>query len=115
MSKSIRFLLRGIKGRHSHNFNWPDVIRSRQAVVHITAGEAKPGPASVVAGGAEQDWMYHLGDANIWVSNICPHFNDHFANEPGGVEFVVHVDFPQPLDVGVTITVEDTTPVEIQN
>jgi len=59
--------------------------------------------------------MYNLGDANVWVSNVSPHFNDHFNGEPGGVEFIVNVDFPSPIDVAVTITVEDQTPVEVQN
>jgi hypothetical protein len=115
MSQSKRFLLRGIQGRHRHNFNWPEAITSRQAVVQITAGEAKQPANPSLGPGGVQEWMYNLGDANIWVSNISPHFNDHFIGEPGGVEFIVNVDFPQPLDVGVTITVEDTTPVEIGN
>jgi hypothetical protein len=56
-----------------------------------------------------------LGDANVWVSNVSPHFNQHFSGEPGGVEFILNVDWPSPLDVGITITVEDQTPTEIQN
>ena len=116
MSQSIRFLLRGVRGRHRQNFNWPGVIRSRQSVVHITAGEATLGSPSEVLGPngslIEQDWVYHLGDANVWVSNISPHDD---AGGGGGVEFIVNVDFSAPLDVGVTITVEDRTPVEIQN
>ena len=117
MAQSIRFPIRGINGRHRHNFNWP-VIRSRQAVVHITAAEIIPGGVSEVIGPngtTEQDYMYNLGDANVWFSNVSPHFNDHFSGEAGGVEFIVNVDFPSPIDVAVTITVEDQTPVEVQN
>jgi len=115
MSKSIRFVRRGVKGRVRQNFNWP-VIKSAQAVVHITAGEVKPGSPSIVLGGhAEQDFIYHLGDADVWVSNISPHFNSQFPGEPGGVEFILHVDFNSPIDVGITITVEDDAPLEIQN
>lgn len=113
MSKSIRFVRRGIRGRVPQNFNWPGVIRSRQAVVHITAAEVVPGNVSVV-GGVEQTFRYNLGAANVWVSNVSPHFAEH-AGDPGGVEFIINVDWPSPIDVGVTITVEDATPVEIQN
>ncbi len=114
MGKSIRYVRRGVKGRSRQNFNIPGLIKSRQAVVHITAGEVIPGAPSVVVG-AEQDFMYNLGDADIWVSNISPHFNDHFNGELGGVEFILHVNWDSPLDVGITITVEDDTPIEIQN
>jgi hypothetical protein len=116
MAHSIRFVRKGIHGRVRQNFNWP-VIKSRQAVVHITAGEIVPGSASEVIGpnGATvQNFIYHLGDANVWISNVSPHFNDHFAGEPGGVEFIINVDWPSPLDIGITITVEDQTPVEVQ-
>jgi|SRR5262245_13134708 len=120
MSKSVRFVLRGVKGRVRQNFNLPGIIKSAQAVVHITAGEVTlSGQHSLVVGpgGAEvaQDFVYHLGDADIWVSNICPHFNSHFPGEPGGVEFILHVNWSSPLNVGVTITVENETPVSIHN
>lgn len=116
MAQSIRFVRRGVQGRVRQNFNWP-AIRSRQSVVTITAGEVQPSGSSEVLGPnglTTQDFMYHLGDANVWVSNVSPHFNDHFGGEPGGVEFILNVDFPRPIDVAVTITVEDQTPVEIQ-
>jgi hypothetical protein len=113
VSTSVRILLRGIKGRHRQNFNMPGVIKSRQSVVHITAGQAVPGATSQV-GGVHQEWRYLLGDANIWVSNISPHFGE-FSGDLGGVEFIVNVDWPQPLDIGVTITVETNTPIEIGN
>ena len=115
MSKSIRYVRRGVQGRVRQNFNLPGIIKSRQAVVHVTAGEITPANPSRVLGGAEQDFKYNLGDADIWVSNVSPHFNDHFEGEPGGVEFILHVNWPNPLDVGITITVEEETPFEIQN
>jgi hypothetical protein len=43
-----------------------------------------------------------LGDADVWVSNISPH--------QGGVEFILHVNWPQPLNIAVTITVEQEDP-----
>lgn len=114
MSNSIRFVRRGVQGRVRQNFNLPGIINSAQAVVHITAGEVTQGPRTLV-GAIAQDFIYKVGAANIWVSNISPHFNSHFGGEPGGVEFILNVDWDSPLDVGITITVEDQTPFEIQN
>ncbi|HVQ49431.1 MAG TPA: hypothetical protein VMS92_05220, partial [Mycobacterium sp.] len=50
----------------------------------------------------------HVGDASIYVTNIGPHDPEP---GPGGVEFYLHVDWPFPLHVQVTITVLD----EIEN
>ena len=116
MSQSVRFVRRGVRGRIPMNFNIPTVIKSNQAVVQITAGEIQDSSTSHPIGGpADQKFKYHLGDANIWVSNISPHHNDNFNGEPGGVGFILHVDWPTPLNVGITITVEDKPPFEIQN
>ena len=38
----------------------------------------------------------------------------NFQVTPGGVEFIVNVDWNSPLSIGITITVEDALPVEIQ-
>lgn len=118
MATSFRHLLRGVNGRVRANFNMPGVVKSRQAVVHITAGEVVfGGGTSEVLGPngqlVTQPYHYNLGDADIWVSNVSPHFNDHFNGEPGGVEYILHVNWDTPLDVAVTITVEEDTPAEI--
>ena len=119
MSKSIRLLLRGVQGLYSVNHNWPGVIKSRMAIVHITAGEAHNTGSLPAEGKAPngtsimQDWEYKLDNRTmIWVSNISPH--DDFGGG-GGVEFFVHVDSPWPRDVGVTITVEDEALSQIDN
>jgi hypothetical protein len=39
---------------------------------------------------------------------------DQFNGESGGVEFILNVDSASPIDVAVTITVEDNFPVEVQ-
>jgi hypothetical protein len=48
------------------------------------------------------------------VSNVSPHKNDFNPQDPGGVEFLLHVDSDSPIDVAVTITVEDNIPIDIQ-
>lgn len=113
MSRSIRYVIRGTFGRTRHNFNMPGVITSARAVVHITAGEVKFGNVSAHQQTPPQNFYYHLGDAAVWVSNVSPHLNE-FAGQAGGVEFLLHVDVNFPIDVGVTITVEDNPPFEIQ-
>jgi hypothetical protein len=113
-STSVRFVKRRVRGRIPQNFNLPGIIKSAQAVVHMTAGEITAGPRTQV-GNVAQDFIYHIGDANVWISNVSPHFNSHFGGEVGGVEYVLNVDFPNPIDVAITITVEENTPVEIQN
>jgi hypothetical protein len=114
MSTSVRFVRRGVRGTSRGNFNMPGIIKSAQAVVHMSAGEITAGPRTTV-GKVNQDFIYHLGDASVWISNVSPHFNSHFGGEVGGVEYLLHVDFSNPIDVAVTITVEDNSPVEIQN
>lgn len=91
MAQSIRILYRRAQGRIRVNYNWPP-IKENSAVV-ITAGEY-----------AYFDSRYVLGEANVYVTNIGPH-----DPEPrdGGVEFYLHVDWEEPLDVMVTITVFD--------
>lgn len=112
MARSIRFVRRGIQGRVRQNFNWPGVITAR-SVVHVSAAEVKFGTTQAQQVPPIQNFHYHLGAANVWVSNIGPHRNE-FGDDPGGVEFHINVDWPAPLDVAVTITVEDELPVEIQ-
>lgn len=113
MARSIRYLIRGVHGRIRCNYNWPGVITAR-SVVHVTAGEVKYGTTQARQTAPTEDFHYHLGEANIWVSSISPHKNDFNGQDPGGVAFHLHVDWDSPLDVAVTVTVEDDLPVEIQ-
>ena len=98
MSQSIRVVYRNARGRIRANFNWPPI--SRTSAVLITAAEWGPGPLdpSLPLPGRP-----HLGDANVYVTNIGPHGDP--GGESGGVEFYLHVDFDSPLNVVVTITV----------
>jgi hypothetical protein len=118
LSKSIRFVKRGVRLRNRENFN-TDIIRSGTSVVNITAAEIRPidpnvNPRLKLAGEPDQNFIYNLGDANVWVSNVSPHLQDHFNGEPAGVEFILNVEFPSPIDVAITITVEDDFPIEVQ-
>jgi hypothetical protein len=112
MAQSIRYIRRGVMGTSRQNFNWPGVIFAR-SVVHITAGEIGIGTTQAHTNPPIQDFFYKLGAARVWVSNISPHKNE-FTEDPGGVEYLLHVEWDSPLDVAVTITVEDDLPVEIQ-
>jgi hypothetical protein len=82
-------------------------------VVHITAAEVGVGTTQVQQTPPGQNFFYHLGEATVWVSNISPRRNE-FRGDPGAVSFYLHVNWNSPLDVAVTITVEDNFPVEIQ-
>jgi hypothetical protein len=112
MARSIRYIRRGVHGTVPENFNWPGVIEAR-SVVHVTAAEIGAGTTQARPNPPIQDFFYKIGAAPVWVSNICPHKNE-FTSDPGGVEYMLHVDWGAPLDVAITITVEDALPEEIQ-
>jgi hypothetical protein len=95
MARSIRILYRGVQGRVRRNFNWPPI--NKNSAVVITAAEyALAGGVFGTAG------RPLLGEANVYVTNIGPHDPEGAS---GGVEFHLHVDWPSPLDVLVTISV----------
>lgn len=99
MARSIRVLYRGQKGRHRKNFNW-DAINLDSPVI-VTAAEFIP-VFGGLGGGPKTLGRPHLGEANVYVTNVGPHGS---GGEAGGVEFHLHVDHVNPLDVVVTITV----------
>ncbi|OHR69535.1 hypothetical protein HMPREF3291_00445 [Bacillus sp. HMSC76G11] len=113
MARSIRFVRRGItQGKWRQNFNWPGVITAK-SVVHVTVGEVKFGTTQNIQTEPRQNFHYILEEAAVWITNIGPHKNE-FTNDPGGVEFFIHSSFRGPIDVAITISVEDNLPVEIQ-
>lgn len=95
MARSIRMLYRGVQGRVRRNCNWSP-IHQNSAVV-ITAAEW-----SFARGVFGTEGRPHLGEAHVYVTTIGPHDPEGGS---GGVEFHLHVDFPAPLDVIVTISV----------
>ncbi len=113
MPRSARIVYRGVHGVIRANYFWPGVINTFSAV-QITAGEVVYGGTEQAPPGAHgQNFHYNLGAASIWVSNVCPHENPS-GGQVGGVEFLLHVDWDSPLDVAVTLTVEDTFPESVQ-
>lgn len=96
MARSIRILYRGVKGRVRNNFNWPPIHKN--SAVIITACEYSPDDTPTFVEGGRPN----LGDATIFVTNVGPHNPE---GGDGGVEFYLHVDWPDPLNVAVTISV----------
>jgi hypothetical protein len=99
MARSFRILYRDQKGRIPKNWNL-DIINLDSAVI-ITAAEFGPNFGGL-GGGLKTLGRPKLGAANVYVTNVGPHGS---PGEAGGVEFILHVDFDEPLDVVVTITV----------
>lgn len=91
MAHSIRVLYRNLQGRVRCNFNWAPI--NRKSAVVITAAEWGAGDRP------------HLGEANVYVTNIGAHDPEGGPGSVGGVEFHLHVDWGSPLDVMVTISV----------
>lgn len=113
VARSIRVFYgkeHGLLGRVRLSFNWaisPPI--TPLSVVHISAAEATDfGSADVVGPGGRhrQQFHYHLGAADVWVSNVSP--------RAGGVEFILHVASDSPIDVVVTITIEDAAPQQFR-
>ena len=102
MARSFRVLYRGVQGRVRRNVNI-DAINLDSAVI-ITAAEFSFVPGGL-GGGPKTLGRPNLGEASVYVTNVGPH--GVAGAEAGGVEFHLHQDFPQPLDVVVTITVLD--------
>ena len=95
MSRTIRILYHSQHGRDRKNFNWhPDPPITKKSVVLMSASEAVTTPGVF---GVEEQTNFNLGDADVSVTNISPH--------EGGVEFILHVNWPGPLDVMVDLTV----------
>jgi len=101
MARSVRALYRGQRGTTRKNINLNFI--NLDSAVTITAAQFNF-VSGGLGGGPKTLGRPHLGAANVYVTNVGPHGS---GGEAGGVEFLLHVDFDQPLDVIVTITVED--------
>lgn len=103
MVKSIRLLYRNVQGRVRCNYNWDWQKMCERSAVMVTAVEwsAGTGTGAVTYTHDSSPGHPHLGQANVYVTNIGPHDSE---GGPGGVEFYLHADSDTPLDVLVTIT-----------
>jgi hypothetical protein len=115
--RSIRVYWGSYHGRVKFNFNWPGTINLRSVVV-VTASEYDPIQLDLsipVPGGTprpyppDSDYRRFVGDADFTVANISPH--GPAGLDPGGVTFVVNINWRHPLPVATDITVLDP-PVE---
>lgn len=113
VAKSIRVFYgkeHGLVGRSRLDFKWgihPPI--TPLSIVHVSAAEATEyGTAYVIGpnGNPQQEFIFSLGDADVWVSNVSPH--------TGGVAFILHVNAPGPVAVVVTITVEEGAPAQFR-
>lgn len=97
MSRTLRIFYRAERGRIRKNVNWGPI--TAKSTLIITAAEWRP------SGGLfpPEVGRYHLGDADVYVTNIGPH--DDEGGGAGGVEFHLHVNSASPVDVVVSITV----------
>ena len=121
MARSYRHLISGVHGRVSETYTHPDwPMQSSQAVVHVSAGQVtthEAGPNDMMYGPnpdagqlTTQAFSYTVGDADVWVSNVSPLGLGEVPDaETGGVAYVLHVDSASPIDVAVTITIEEQT------
>lgn len=89
-------------GRVRANFNAPDI--NEHSVVVITACE--------ITTVGDNPRHRFLGNADVWVSNIAPHGPPSDPNN--GVEYILHIDWPDDLSVLVDITLLDS-PVVFQD
>jgi hypothetical protein len=104
MARSTRLIIRNVQGRHRQNVNFDPITQSTAVV--ITAAEWRFSGGIFGTAGRP-----HLGEANVFVTNIGPHDPEP---DVGGVEFHIHAESASPIDVMVTITVlEDVEDVTV--
>jgi hypothetical protein len=104
MPQTVRQYWRNLRGRTVLNFNWNAI--DHDSTVIITASEY------ALDIHAPNTSPRFVGSADIEVRNISPHSPPYDPNH--GVTFVVHVDWPTPLDIVTDITVLDK-PIVKQN
>jgi hypothetical protein len=96
VARSIRHFYHGEQGRHAKNVNINGFDITNGSAVLVTAAlYTTPGF------GPDLNTRLLVHGPDVWISNIVPHGG---PNEASGVEFMLHVDSDQPVDVAVTIT-----------
>lgn len=90
---TYRMYLWGRNGRCLENFRAPQITRN--SVVHISVSEATAIPAQSFTPIFDR----FVGNANVTVHNVSP--------SDGRVDFVVTVDWPNPLNIVTDISIFD--------
>lgn len=98
MARSARIFYHNQSGRIPKNINLPGFGITNKSAVSITAGHWTVAPGTFHDPGARL--VVHGPD--VFVTTVVPHGS---SAEAEGVEFMLHVDSPSPIDVAVTITV----------
>jgi hypothetical protein len=88
---TYRMYLKGRRGRCHENFRTPDI--KHNSVVHISISEVSESFLPLT----DQTFTRFVGDATISVNNISP--------SDGRVDFVVTVDWNEPLWICIDITI----------
>jgi hypothetical protein len=101
MQKTFRMILRGRKGRCLENFRSPEITTS--SVIHISVSEAflldqALTPEALIG-------SRFVAAADISVRNISP--------SNGRVDFVIFVEWGEPLNIVIDITILDPPVVTI--
>jgi hypothetical protein len=97
MARSARLFLKQRRGRFAHNHNIDGFNITRRSPILVTAA-----PCALGTGFLDPEIRLNVHGPDVRVTNIVPHGPE---GGPGGVEFVLNVDSPTPVDVAVTITV----------
>jgi hypothetical protein len=99
MTQTVRVLWRGLRWNQPLTLNWGAI--TSDSVVHISVSEAKRIYGMYFGIPFIQRFM---GAAQIEVRNVSP--------RAGAVDFFIYIDWDEPLDITVDITVLDA-PIQI--
>lgn len=102
MARSFRIFYRDEQGRIAKNVNLAGFGITNGSAVLVTAALWQAVPQTL---GPGLHTRLNVHGPDVWVSNMVPHGS---TAEAEGVEFMLHVNSNEPVDVAVTITVFET-------
>jgi hypothetical protein len=97
MAQSHRQFFKQVSGRVAHNINLDGFNITRRSAILVTAAPCDLGGGDFF----DPDIRLNVHGPDVRVTNIVPHGPQGGA---GGVEWILNVDSPTPVDVAVTIT-----------
>jgi hypothetical protein len=95
---TVRMYLRDKRGRNQFRLSNPNI--RRDSVVHISVTEA----TELQEGVFTPIYSRFIGAANFTVHNIAP--------ADGHVDFIVTIDWPEPLNIVTDISIFDPVPMQ---